>query len=129
MVVAGDVNSTLACALAAKKQGVPLAHLEAGLRSGDRTMPEEINRLAVDAISDILWPPSKDAENNLLSEGVSRRRITCVGNAMIDSLVHAFPKIKNRHPAAYFHLDPKRFITATFHRPTNVDSKKILVKS
>ena len=84
-VVVGDVNSTLACALAAKKLNLPVAHLEAGLRSGDRTMPEEINRLLTDAICELLWTPSADADENLRREGVDEARIERVGNIMIDS--------------------------------------------
>src|SRR5499425_2512544 len=85
VIVVGDVNSTAACALVAKKLMLPLAHLEAGLRSRDRTMPEEINRLVTDAISDLLWTPSEDADANLLAEGVPAEKIDCVGNIMIDS--------------------------------------------
>src|SRR6266536_2528670 len=86
LVVVGDVNSTLAGALTAAKMGVPIAHVEAGLRSYDRTMPEEINRILTDAVSDFLLAPSDDAVGNLLREGVSRDRIHLVGNIMIDSL-------------------------------------------
>jgi len=83
--VPGDVNSTLACALAAAKLCIPVVHLEAGLRSGDRRMPEEINRLATDAIADVLWTPSADADANLLRENVAAEKIDRVGNFMIDS--------------------------------------------
>jgi UDP-N-acetylglucosamine 2-epimerase (non-hydrolysing) len=86
VVVVGDVNATLACALAAAKLGVPVAHLEAGLRSYDRTMPEEINRLVTDTLADRLWTPSEDADKNLLKEGIDPARIKLVGNIMIDSL-------------------------------------------
>ena len=86
IVVVGDVNSTAACALVATKLGIPVAHLEAGLRSGDRTMPEEINRIVTDAICDLLWTPSPDGDQNLLREGVAPERIERVGNIMIDSL-------------------------------------------
>src|SRR5690606_1885315 len=85
-VVVGDVNSTLACALAAKKLGLPVAHLEAGLRSGDMTMPEEINRILTDRIADALWTPSADADDNLRREGAEESRIVRVGNVMIDTL-------------------------------------------
>ena len=85
-VVVGDVNSTVAAALAASKLGVRVAHLEAGLRSFDRTMPEEINRVVTDALADILWTPSEDADENLLREGVPKEKIQFVGNIMIDSL-------------------------------------------
>lgn len=95
-VVVGDVNSTLACTLAATKLGVKVAHLEAGLRSGDRSMPEELNRLATDALADLLWTPSADGDANLLREGVPRERIVRVGNIMIDSLVMMRPSIEAR---------------------------------
>ena len=85
IVVVGDVDSTLACALVAAKLRIPLAHLEAGLRSRDRSMPEEINRIVTDAVADLLWTPSKDADENLLREGISPDAIDCVGNIMIDS--------------------------------------------
>ncbi len=85
LVVVGDVNSTLACALTGVKLGIPTVHLEAGLRSRDRTMPEEINRIATDAVADVLWTPSPDADANLLAEGVPAERITRVGNIMLDS--------------------------------------------
>src|SRR5918911_4558963 len=86
VLVVGDVNSTLACALVCSKLGVPVAHVEAGLRSRDRTMPEEINRLLTDQLSDLLLTPSPDADENLLAEGIPRERIRLVGNVMIDSL-------------------------------------------
>src|ERR671913_1512778 len=86
VVVVGDVNSTLACALVCAKAGVRVAHVEAGLRSRDRTMPEEINRLLTDQVSDLLFTPSTDADENLLAEGIPRERIRFVGNVMIDSL-------------------------------------------
>ncbi len=85
IVVVGDVNSTLACALVGAKLWIPVAHLEAGLRSGDRRMPEEINRLATDAIADVLWTPSPDADDNLRAEGVREDMIERIGNIMIDS--------------------------------------------
>src|SRR5437762_8791366 len=85
IIVVGDVNATIACALVAKKLCLPLAHLEAGLRSGDRTMPEEINRLVTDAVADLLWTPSPDADANLRREGVAAEKIVRIGNAMIDS--------------------------------------------
>ena len=85
IVVVGDVNSTLTCALVAAKLCIPLAHLEAGLRSGDRSMPEEINRIVTDAVADLLWTPSPDADENLRAEGIPEARIERVGNIMIDS--------------------------------------------
>src|ERR671910_844620 len=87
VIVVGDVNSTLACALVCSKLGVKVAHVEAGLRSRDRTMPEEINRLLTDQIADLLFTPSADADQNLLNEGIPQERIRLVGNVMIDSLV------------------------------------------
>lgn len=93
VIVVGDVNSTLACALAAKKLGLKLAHLEAGLRSRDRSMPEEINRLLTDALGDLLWTPSPDADANLLSEGIPAERIERVGNIMIDSMELVRPSL------------------------------------
>jgi UDP-N-acetylglucosamine 2-epimerase (non-hydrolysing) len=86
VLVVGDVNSTIACALVCVKLGVKVAHVEAGLRSRDRTMPEEINRLLTDQIADLLFTPSHDADENLIAEGIPRERIRFVGNVMIDSL-------------------------------------------
>jgi UDP-N-acetylglucosamine 2-epimerase (non-hydrolysing) len=125
-VVVGDVNSTLAAALAAKKENIPLVHLEAGLRSRDRTMPEEINRLAVDAIADLLWPPSFDAVDILRSEGVAESRIDCVGNFMIDCLHGLLHKIRTQTLGSNLGLEEGRYIVATFHRPSNVDSREQL---
>jgi UDP-N-acetylglucosamine 2-epimerase (non-hydrolysing) len=120
-VVVGDVNSTIACALTAKKMGVPVAHLEAGLRSRDRSMPEEINRLATDAISDILWTPSLDADENLLQEGVPKENISRVGNIMIDSFEMLRAKIESRSFAQSLGLAAGSFGVVTLHRPSNVD--------
>src|SRR5439155_10401169 len=94
-VVVGDVDSTIACALTAKKLGIAVAHLEAGLRSFDRSMPEEINRILTDSIADLLWTPSPDADDNLAREGVASERIECVGNIMIDSLVMVQSRIRS----------------------------------
>jgi len=121
-IVPGDVNSTLACALAAAKQHVPVAHLEAGLRSFDMTMPEEINRILTDRIADILWTPSADADENLLAEGVAPEKITLVGNCMIDSLVAMLPRIEEQRTWTHFGLRPKEYAVVTLHRPGNVDS-------
>lgn len=120
LVVVGDVNSTLACAVVGAKQGFPVFHLEAGLRSRDRTMPEEINRLAVDAIADVLWTPSPDADENLAAEGVDRARITNVGNIMMDSFELVRPQIAAAGEAAALGL-PERYGVVTLHRPSNVD--------
>lgn len=126
VVVVGDVNSTLACALVAKKLGVPVAHLEAGLRSGDRSMPEEINRICVDAIADLLWTPSRDADDNLRREGVDVSRIVRVGNIMLDSLELMRPRIDEVKKAATLGLSPSSFGVVTLHRPNNVDDKSSL---
>ena len=89
----GDVNATAACAMVGAKAWIPVVHLEAGLRSRDRRMPEEINRLVTDAISDLLWTPSQDADANLLAEGIPAKRIECIGNIMIDSFEMLRPRI------------------------------------
>ena len=121
VLVAGDVNSTLSCGLVAKKLGLPLIHLEAGLRSGDRTMPEEINRVVTDSLSDLLLTPSPDADEHLRHEGIPRECIHRVGNIMIDAFRLMAPAIASARPA----LDPalpEPFAVATLHRPSNVDS-------
>jgi len=120
-VVVGDVNSTLACTIAATKLGVKVAHLEAGLRSGDRSMPEELNRLATDVLADLLWTPSTDGDANLLREGIPRERIERVGNIMIDSLVMMRPAIEERKYHEELGLASGRFGVMTLHRPSNVD--------
>ena len=121
-VVVGDVNSTIACTLAAKKLGIRVAHLEAGLRSRDRSMPEELNRIATDALADLLWTPSADADENLRAEGVPAERICRVGNIMIDSLEMMRPSIEARRFAASLGLGRRGFGVATLHRPANVDA-------
>lgn len=126
LVVVGDVNSTVACALVAAKMGVPVAHVEAGLRSRDNTMPEEINRKVTDAISDLLLTPSPDGDENLLAEGVAEAKIRCVGNVMIDSLVRAMPKIDQSEILKSLGLESGKFILATLHRPSNVDDPGML---
>ena len=126
VVVAGDVNSTAACALVAKKLCRPVAHLEAGLRSGDRTMPEEINRIVTDAISDLLWTPSADADLNLPRAGVSADKIERVGNIMIDTLEMMREAIAQRRLFAEFGLAPGAFGVVTLHRPANVDGRESL---
>jgi UDP-N-acetylglucosamine 2-epimerase (non-hydrolysing) len=116
VTVYGDVNSTIAAALVCAKLGVPVAHVEAGLRSFDRTMPEEINRVLTDQISDLLFTPSEDGNRNLAREGVSAGRIHLVGNVMIDTLVRMLPH------ARLPELDlPPSFVLVTLHRPSNVD--------
>lgn len=121
VIVVGDVNSTLACALTARKLGHRVAHLEAGLRSRDMSMPEEINRLLTDAMSDLLWTPSPDADENLRREGIPARRIVRVGNIMIDSYEMLREKIEAEPAAAALGLAPRAYGVVTLHRPANVD--------
>ncbi|MEQ9824842.1 MAG: UDP-N-acetylglucosamine 2-epimerase (non-hydrolyzing), partial [Puniceicoccaceae bacterium] len=121
VIVVGDVNSTIACALTAKKLGLQVAHLESGLRSRDLGMPEEINRLLTDRISDVLWTPSRDADENLAAEGVDRKKISFVGNLMIDSLVRLKPRIDSIDIQENFGLKPHQYALLTLHRPSNVD--------
>jgi UDP-N-acetylglucosamine 2-epimerase (non-hydrolysing) len=124
VVVVGDVTSTLAAALAAAKLQIPVVHVEAGLRSRDWTMPEEINRVLTDQLSDLLLVPSPDAEPNLLAEGIARERIVLVGNVMIDSLHYAM-----RHPTdalARHGVKERGYAVVTLHRPSNVDSAEAL---
>ncbi len=129
VIVPGDVNSTLACALVASKMGIPVAHLEAGLRSFDRSMPEEINRLLTDQLSDLLLIPSLDAKDNLLREGVAEDKIHFVGNAMIDTLVRLLPKAEIRRESLLHSLGVKEsYILCTLHRPANVDHLQTLTE-
>lgn len=125
IVVAGDVNSTLACALVGAKLCIPVAHLEAGLRSGDRTMPEEINRIVTDSIADLLWTPSPDADDNLAREGRAAA-VERVGNIMIDSFEHLRPRIAAADSPARLGLERERFGVVTLHRPANVDDPAAL---
>jgi UDP-N-acetylglucosamine 2-epimerase (non-hydrolysing) len=126
VVVVGDVNSTVACALVCAKLGVRVAHVEAGLRSGDRTMPEEINRLLTDQIADLLLTPSRDADANLRREGVAESKIHFVGNVMIDTLVRLLPQARQRPVLSALNLEPQRYILVTLHRPSNVDDPAAL---
>jgi UDP-N-acetylglucosamine 2-epimerase (non-hydrolysing) len=121
VVVVGDVNSTIACALVAVKLGVKVAHVEAGLRSRDRSMPEEINRLLTDQIADLLLTPSRDADANLRAEGIPARRIRFVGNIMIDSLLANLDHAKYSTIRAELELENTDFAVLTLHRPSNVD--------
>ena len=121
IVVVGDVNSTLACALVGAKLLIPVAHLEAGLRSGDRRMPEEINRLATDAVCDLLWTPSADGDEHLTREGVPAAKIERVGNIMIDSFELLAPKIRAAGMPAKLQLEKGGYGVVTLHRPSNVD--------
>lgn len=127
LVVVGDVNSTMACALVAAKSGVKVAHVEAGLRSFDRTMPEEINRLVTDSISDLLLTPSEDADTNLANEGVPLEKIRQIGNVMIDSLVENLPAARSSRILENNGLKAGEFCYVTLHRPANVDRRESLV--
>jgi UDP-N-acetylglucosamine 2-epimerase (non-hydrolysing) len=126
--VPGDVNSTIACALVASKLGVKVAHVEAGLRSFDRTMPEEINRLLTDQISDLLLTPSRDADANLLREGIAPEKIRFVGNVMIDTLVRLLPKAEINWPILRDEHKLDRYVLVTLHRPSNVDEPETLAE-
>src|SRR5216684_7253861 len=121
VVVVGDVNSTMACALVCAKLDVKVAHVEAGLRSRDRTMPEEINRVLTDQIADLLLTPSSDADQNLLAEGIPPERIRMVGNIMIDSLLGNLERAKQSTVRADLGLQGKDYAVLTLHRPSNVD--------
>jgi UDP-N-acetylglucosamine 2-epimerase (non-hydrolysing) len=123
IVVVGDVNSTVACALVGTKLGIPVIHLEAGLRSRDRTMPEEINRLATDAIADVLWTPSADADENLQREGVPAEKIDFIGNIMIDSYELQRERIEADGTRARLRLEDRHYGVVTLHRPSNVDDR------
>ncbi|MCB0956560.1 MAG: UDP-N-acetylglucosamine 2-epimerase (non-hydrolyzing) [Ilumatobacteraceae bacterium] len=120
VVVVGDVNSTMACTIVAAKLGIPVAHVEAGLRSFDRTMPEEVNRAVTDALATWLFATSDDAVANLLAEGAEPARVHLVGNVMADSLFHAIDRARQRQPWTALGL-PERFGLVTLHRPALVD--------
>jgi UDP-N-acetylglucosamine 2-epimerase (non-hydrolysing) len=126
VVVVGDVNSTLACTLVASKLGIAVAHIEAGLRSFDRGMPEELNRLVTDALADLLLTPSADGDDNLRREGVAEEKIRCVGNVMIDSLVAQLDQAAATATLERLGLEPGRFVYVTLHRPSNVDVRENL---
>src|SRR3954451_1230658 len=128
IIVVGDGNSTAACALAGAKLGLRVAHLEAGLRSGDRTMPEELNRLVTDTLADLLWTPSRDADENLRREGISDSRISRVGNIMIDSFELVRPAIAAEALPAELGLEPGGYGVVTLHRPSNVDQAEQLFR-
>jgi UDP-N-acetylglucosamine 2-epimerase (non-hydrolysing) len=125
IVVVGDVNATAACALVGAKLWIPVVHLEAGLRSRDRHMPEEINRLVTDAISDLLWTPSKDADANLLAEGIPAEKIECIGNIMIDSFEMLRPRIEATDARSRLGIAAP-YAIVTLHRPSNVDAREPL---
>jgi UDP-N-acetylglucosamine 2-epimerase (non-hydrolysing) len=127
IIVVGDVNATAACAMVGAKLWIPVVHLEAGLRSRDRRMPEEINRLVTDAISDLLWTPSKDADANLIAEGIPPQRIDCIGNIMIDSFEMLRAKIESADTRARLGLSGP-YAVVTLHRPSNVDERSTLAE-
>jgi len=126
IVVVGDVNSTAACAMVAAKLWIPVIHLEAGLRSRDRQMPEEINRLVTDAIADVLWTPSADADENLAAEGVPAGRIDLIGNIMIDSFEMLRDTIEASSAREDLGLAAGNYALVTLHRPSNVDAAETL---
>ncbi|HET7267491.1 MAG TPA: UDP-N-acetylglucosamine 2-epimerase (non-hydrolyzing) [Oleiagrimonas sp.] len=128
VVVVGDVNSTVACALVASKLWIKVAHLEAGLRSGDRHMPEEINRIVTDTLADILWTPSPDADENLAAEGVAADKVTRVGNIMIDSYELMRSRIRQSPARRELGLNELEYAMVTLHRPSNVDTPKPLTE-
>ena len=122
VLVYGDVNSTVAAALVCAKLRIQVAHVEAGLRSFDRSMPEEINRLITDQLADLLFTPSEDGSQNLLREGIPEERVHLVGNVMIDTLVHMLPRCESHLPQGL----PSKFALVTMHRPSNVDDSEWL---
>jgi len=127
ILVVGDVNSTIACALVAVKINIPVAHVEAGLRSNDRTMPEEINRILTDNISDYLFVTEQDGIRNLKQEGINDSKVYFVGNTMIDSLVFYLPKLNDillPEVLEKANIKPREYILITMHRPSNVDTKE-----
>lgn len=126
VVVFGDVNSTVACSLVAAKLGIPVAHVEAGLRSFDRTMPEEINRVVTDALSELLFAPSQTAVQNLQREGVATDKVFFVGNLMVDTLLQAVPVARARCVWQRYSLQPGSYAVVTMHRVSNVDDATTL---
>lgn len=128
VLVVGDVNSTMACAIVAKKLNVKVAHVEAGIRSGDRTMPEEINRIVTDSIADYFFTTSKNASENLLKYGTEPLNIHFVGNVMIDTLYQNLDRILPPDFWTKFGLEPENYIILTLHRPSNVDEELSLIQ-
>ena len=126
VIVVGDVNSTVAATLTASKLGIKVAHLEAGLRSFDRRMPEEINRLVTDVLADLLWAPSQDAVDNLIAEGIPPARVHLVGNIMIDCLEMCRDRIQLQHAFRDFGQTSGSYAVVTIHRPSNVDEPVVL---
>jgi UDP-N-acetylglucosamine 2-epimerase (non-hydrolysing) len=128
IIVVGDVNSTAACAMVGGKLGIPVVHLEAGLRSRDRAMPEELNRLVTDVLADVLWTPSPDADDNLLAEGIPQSRISRVGNIMLDSFELVRPAIEAADVPGELGLETGGYGVVTLHRPSNVDDPAQLIR-
>lgn len=128
VIVPGDVNSTLACALVASKLGFKVTHVEAGLRSFDRTMPEEINRILTDHLADLLFTTEPSANENLLREGIPEAKIRFVGNTMIDTLVRLLPKAEAYWPLLRERIGTDRYVLVTLHRPSNVDVRTTLIE-
>jgi len=128
VLVYGDVNSTVATALVCAKLGIRVGHVEAGLRSFDRTMPEEINRLLTDQLADLLFTPSADGDANLLREGIAAEKIHLVGNVMIDTLVHLLPAVERSDVSKRLGLKRKGYGLVTLHRPSNVDEPATLLQ-
>jgi len=128
VLVVGDVNSTLACGLVASQKNIPLIHVEAGLRSGDRKMPEEKNRIVVDHLSDLLFVTEPSALYNLANEGISEDKIHYVGNVMIDSIIHNIDIINNSDILEKLNVKKDKYILFTMHRPSNVDTSRNLIK-
>ncbi|MGL5112879.1 MAG: non-hydrolyzing UDP-N-acetylglucosamine 2-epimerase [Flavobacterium sp.] len=128
VLVVGDVNSTMACAIVAKKQNIKVAHVEAGIRSGDMTMPEEINRIVTDSITDYYFTTSTSASENLLKKGVDTAQVHFVGNVMIDTLYQNLHRIAEPVFWKQFYLETGNYIILTLHRPSNVDEEQSLVQ-
>jgi UDP-N-acetylglucosamine 2-epimerase (non-hydrolysing) len=126
IVVVGDVNSTMACTIVGVKRSIPVAHVEAGLRSFDRDMPEEINRMLTDIVADLLFTTCRDADQNLLAEGIDPSKIHFVGNVMIDSLMYYGPMADKSPVLEQLGLEAGTYGLVTIHRPSNVDDPEIL---
>ncbi|MCW5840828.1 MAG: UDP-N-acetylglucosamine 2-epimerase (non-hydrolyzing) [Caldilinea sp.] len=126
LIVPGDVNSTVACALVASKLGIKVAHVESGLRSFDRSMPEEINRILTDHLADLLFTTEPSGNDNLIHEGILPAKVCFVGNTMIDTLVRLLPKAEAQWASLCDRLDLERFVLVTLHRPSNVDDAETL---
>ena len=126
VMVVGDVTSTMACTIVAKKAGIDVAHVEAGIRSGDMNMPEEINRIVTDSLTDYFFTTSNYANKNLANLGVSNEKIFFVGNVMIDTLLKNLPRLEKPQLWNTLNLEPKKYMVMTLHRPSNVDEENQL---